>query len=229
MIIRNKIMNKTYAINHYTFIDKIVIKKRQEMCDIINEALRDSIIQDALDIGSTNDLDNKSSNYLIKNLKNIKIYKSISDQEISDNFFSKFLKKSITQIFSYDEIQSMKSDLVISNATIEHVGSFELQKKMIENILLLTKKYFVITTPNRYHPLDFHTKLPILHWFPKKIHRKLLKLLRLEFFSKEDNLNLLSKKDLIKLLASVRVNNFKIFDISLLGFKSNLIVIGKIQ
>ena len=229
MIIRNKIMNKTYAINHYTFIDKIVIKKRQEMCDIINEVLSDSTIQDALDIGSTNDLDNKSSNYLIKNLKNIKIYKSISDQEISDNFFSKFLKKSITQIFSYDEIQSMKSDLVISNATIEHVGSFELQKKMIENILLLTKKYFVITTPNRYHPLDFHTKLPILHWFPKKIHRKLLKLLRLEFFSKEDNLNLLSKKDLIKLLASVRVNNFKIFDISLLGFKSNLIVIGKIQ
>ena len=228
MIIRNKIMNKTYAINHYTFIDKIVIKKRQEMCDIINESLSDSIIQDALDVGSTNDLDNESSNYLIKNLKNIKIYKSISDQEISDNFFSKFLKKSITQIFSYDEIQSMKSDLVISNATIEHVGSFELQKKMIENILLLTKKYFVITTPNRYHPLDFHTKLPILHWFPKKIHRKLLKLLRLEFFSKEDNLNLLSKKDLIKLLESVGVKNYKIFDISLLGFKSNLILIGKI-
>ena len=191
-------MNKIYSTNHYTFIDKIIIKKRQEMCDIINKALSESIIQDALDIGSTNDLDNKSSNYLIKNLKNIKIYKSISNQEISDNFFSKFLKKSITEIFSYDEIQSMKSDLVISNATIEHVGSFELQKKMIENILLLTKKYFVITTPNRYHPLDFHTKLPILHWFLKKIHRKLLKLFRLEFFSKEENLNLLSKKDLIK-------------------------------
>ena len=80
-------MNKIYAVNHYTFIDKIVINKRQEMCDIINEALSDSIIQDALDIGSTNDSDNKSSNYLIRNLKNIKIYKSISDQVISDNFF----------------------------------------------------------------------------------------------------------------------------------------------
>ena len=222
-------MNKIYAINQYTFIDKIVIKKRQEMCDIINEALSDSIIQDALDIGSTNDLDNKSSNYLIKNLKNIKIYKSISDQVISDNFFSKYLKKSITDNFSYDEIQSMKSDVVISNATIEHVGGFEQQKKMIENMLLLTKKYFIITTPNRYHPLDFHTKLPILHWFPKKIHRKLLKLLKLEFFSKEENLNLLSKKDLITLLEIVGVNNFKIFDISLLGFKSSLIVIGKVE
>ena len=84
-------MNKIYAVNHYTFIDKIVIKKRQEMSDIINEELSDYIIQDALDIGSTNDLDYKSSNYLIKNLKNIKIYKSISDQEISDNFFLKLI------------------------------------------------------------------------------------------------------------------------------------------
>jgi len=222
-------MSKIYAVNHYTFIDKIVIKKRQEMCDIINEELSDYTIQDALDIGSTNDLDNKSSNYLIRNLKNIKIYKSISDQVISNNFFSNCLTKSITENFSYDEIQSMKSDVVISNATIEHVGGFEQQKKMIENMLLLTKKYFIITTPNRYHPLDFHTKLPILHWFPKKIHRKLLKLLKLEFFSKEENLNLLSKKDLITLLEIVGVNNFKIFDISLLGFKSNLIVIGKVE
>ena len=222
-------MNKIYAVNHYTFIDKIVIKKRQEMCDIINEELSDYIIQDALDIGSTNDLENKSSNYLIRNLKNIKMYKSISDQVISNNFFSKCLTKSITENFSYDEIQSMKSDVVISNATIEHVGGFEQQKKMIENMLLLTKKYFIITTPNRYHPLDFHTKLPILHWFPKKIHRKLLKLLKLEFFSKQENLNLLSKKDLITLLEIVGVNNFKIFDVSLLGFKSNLIVIGKVQ
>ena len=222
-------MNKIYAVNHYTFIDKIVIKKRQEMCDIINEELSDYIIQDALDIGSTNDLENKSSNYLIRNLKNIKMYKSISDQVISNNFFSKRLTKSITENFSYDEIQSMKSDVVISNATIEHVGGFEQQKKMIENMLLLTKKYFIITTPNRYHPLDFHTKLPILHWFPKKIHRKLLKLLKLEFFSKQENLNLLSKKDLITLLEIVGVNNFKIFDVSLLGFKSNLIVIGKVQ
>ena len=61
-------MNKIYATNHYTFIDRVVIKKRQEMCDIINNELSDVITQDALDIGSTNDTDNESSNYLIKNL-----------------------------------------------------------------------------------------------------------------------------------------------------------------
>tara|TARA_B110000238_G_C15792151_1_gene296416 strand:+ start:183 stop:554 length:372 start_codon:yes stop_codon:yes gene_type:complete len=122
----------------------------------------------------------------------------------------------------------MKSDLVVSNATIEHVGNFENQKKMIQNILLLTKKYFIITTPNRYHPIDFHTKLPFIHWMPKNIHRKILKILKLEFFSKEENLNLLSKNELKILLKTCGVNNFKIFDISLLGFKSNFIIIGKI-
>lgn len=220
-------MNKIYATNHYTFIDRIVVKKRQEMCNIINRELCDVFIEDALDIGSTNDLNNESSNYLIKNLINIKIYKSISDQEINNSFFSKILKKSITEKLLNDEVQSMKSDLVISNATIEHVGSFENQKKMIENIILLSKKCFVITTPNRYHPIDFHTKLPIFHWFPKKIHRIILKMLKLEFFSKEENLNLLSKNELNILLKTCGVNNFKIFDISLLGFKSNFIVIGK--
>jgi hypothetical protein len=48
-------MNKIYAINHYSFIDRIVIKKRKEMSEIINKELSNSIIHDALDIGTTND------------------------------------------------------------------------------------------------------------------------------------------------------------------------------
>ena len=93
-------MNKIYAINHYNFIDRIVIKKRKEMCNIINRELFDKIFSDALDVGSTNDIENESSNFLIKNLKNIKVYKSISDQKICNNFFSKTLRKSITDNFS---------------------------------------------------------------------------------------------------------------------------------
>ena len=82
-------MNKIYAINHYNFIDRIVIKKRKEMCNIINRELFDKIFSNALDVGSTNDIENESSNFLIKNLKNIKVYKSISDQKICNNFFLK--------------------------------------------------------------------------------------------------------------------------------------------
>tara|TARA_B100001175_G_C19376498_1_gene574371 strand:+ start:139 stop:807 length:669 start_codon:yes stop_codon:yes gene_type:complete len=221
-------MNKIYAINHYNFVDKIVINKRKEMCNLIQKELQNNEFLDALDIGSTNDMENESSNYLIKNLNNIKIYKSISDQYISNNFFHKTLKKSITEEFSKDEVKEMKSDIVISNATIEHVGNVDNQIKMIQNILQLTNKYFIITTPNRYHPIDFHTKLPFIHWFPKNFHRRLLKIFKLEFFSKEENLNLLSKNEFKILLESSGANNFKILDISLFGFKSNFIVIGKV-
>ena len=60
---------------------------------------------------------------------------------------------------------------------------------MCENIINLSKKYFIIITPNRFHPIDFHTKIPFLHWLPKKIHRLLLSLLGFKLLSKEKNLN----------------------------------------
>ena len=63
-------MNKIYSINHFNFIDKIIVSKRQEMCDVINQELNNENFVDALDIGSTNDVENESSNYLIKKLKN---------------------------------------------------------------------------------------------------------------------------------------------------------------
>ena len=221
-------MTAIYAINHFNFIDRIVKKKRQEMLDIINKKLRDIKIHDALDIGTTNDQDYQSSNFLIKNLKNISEFKSVSDQYIDDNFFSKILTKSITDNFTNEEIDNFKSDLVISNATIEHVGNFENQIKMVKNVAKLSRKFFVITTPNRYHPIDFHTKLPFIHWLPKNVHRSLLNFIGLNYFAKEENLNLFSEQDLNVSMKESGIKNYEIFYINLLGFKSNFLIFGKI-
>jgi len=59
---------------------------------------------------------------------------------VTSSFFSKILKKSITEEFSENELYKFSSDLVITNATIKHVGGVLNQKKMIENIIKLTKK-----------------------------------------------------------------------------------------
>ena len=67
----NKYQDTIYAINHYNFFDKIVFKKRLEISNIINNIIKDLQIQDALDIGTTSDDKNASSNIIIKNLKNI--------------------------------------------------------------------------------------------------------------------------------------------------------------
>ena len=222
----NKDQDTIYAINHYNFFDKIVLKKRLEISNIINNIIKDLQIYDALDIGTTSDDKNVSSNTVIKNIKYIEKFKCISDQMVTSNFFSKILKKSITEEFSENELYKFSSDLVISNATIEHVGGVLNQKKMIENIIKLTKKIFVITTPNRFHPIEFHTKIPLIHWFPKSIYRKILKFLGLYFYANEENLNLLTVDELKKILDSQKIV-YEIKFLKLFFFKSNIIIIGK--
>ena len=194
-------MNKLiYLSFHNKFFDKIILNKRKEMVSIIREELINSNIESCLDIGSSSDEQNKSTNYIIKNLQLGKIQKSISNQRVNDQFFSDVLIKSITEKLAINEIDKFKSDLVIASATIEHVGSKNNQTEMIKNMALLTKNTFVITTPNKNYPLEFHTKLPFLHLLPSKIYRTILKLLNLSFYAKEENLNLLSEKEIINLL-----------------------------
>ena len=218
--------NKIYSSNHLKIFDKIIAKKRLEIVDIINNQIILNNINEVLDIGTTNDTENKSSNFIVKNLKNIKNFYSISDQLITSSFFKKKLQKSITENFSEYEIENFKSDLVISNATIEHVGSYDNQKTMFDNMIKLSKKMIIISTPYRYHPLEFHTKIPLIHWLPKNIHRKILKYIGLTFFSKEENLNLLSKLDFNNIVENEKIKcEFKY--VKFLFFKSNLIFIGK--
>ncbi len=118
--------------------------------------------------------------------------------------FSKTLKKSITDIFLDNEVKSMKSDLVISNATIEHVGSFENQKKMAQEVIRVGKKY-IIQTPNKYFFIEPHYLLPFFGYLPKPIKFWILtktKLSRLkkwdEKFAKQyiQEIRLISEKEM---------------------------------
>ena len=97
---------------------------------------------------------------------------------------------------------------------------------MLENVIKLTKKIFVITTPNKFYPIELHTKIPLIHWLPKSIYRKILKFLGLCFYANEENLNLLSVNELKKMLDNYKIM-YEIKFIKLFFFKSNIIIIGK--
>ena len=139
-------MSSIYLHKPAEFMNRIILKKRKEMVDVINKYYEVDDLKDALDIGTTNNLEHSHSNYIVKNLKNIKVFKSISDQKINSTFFTKSLTKSILENFSNEEINQYSSDLVLSNATIEHVGGSTNQLQMISNIIKLTKKNFVLIT-----------------------------------------------------------------------------------
>ena len=136
----SKNSEKIFVTNHYKFLDKIAYKKRIEIAQTINNEINNIELNDALDIGTTEDISNQSSNTIIKNLKKINIFKSISNQNIKSSFFEKKLNKSITDDLSKIELNEFSSDIVLSNATIEHVGNEQNQKKMLDNIIKLSKK-----------------------------------------------------------------------------------------
>jgi len=219
--------NKIYVTNHYKFFENLIVKKRLEISNLINNILKKITVENILDVGTTENKSYYSSNIVVKNL-NVKCeYKSLSNQIILDNFFKIKIKKSIVSKFSYKEIKDYSCDVVISNATIEHVGSRIKQKLMIHNIAKLTKKIFIISTPNKNFPIEFHTKIPIIHLFPKKIYSFVLRKIGLEFFANINNLNLLSYKNLKNLSKGITKDYYiKFFFINFFFLKSNIIMIG---
>ncbi|MDY6938521.1 MAG: hypothetical protein SWY16_12720 [Cyanobacteriota bacterium] len=119
-----------------------------------------------------------------------------------------------------------KVDCVISSAVIEHVGCEDCQVEHFETLYQLADR-ILLTTPNRYHWLDFHTKLPLLHWLPKSWHRQILNGLGLTFWAKEENLNLLSETDLKQVLDRISMSQSKVswYRPKFLGKISNLVIL----
>ena len=67
-------------------------------------------------------------------------------------------------------------DVVYSNATIEHVGSSINQIDFIKECIRLSRDKIFISMPNRYFPIDFHSKIPLIHMFPKEQKLKMVQL-----------------------------------------------------
>jgi SAM-dependent methyltransferase len=56
-------------------------------------------------------------------------------------------------------------DIAFSNAVIEHVGGPAKQQRFVDEALRVSRRAFV-TTPNRWFPVEVHTRLPLVHWLP---------------------------------------------------------------
>jgi hypothetical protein len=181
------------------------------------------IVNKILDIG-TSPVDNEYQNYLIHKYpykRKITCVSNVKLNKIKERYPEiKTLQCDGREI----PLKNNSFDIVISNATIEHVGNKRNQTKFIKEAVRLSKKLVFISTPNRYFPIDFHTLIPLIHWFPKKIHRFILKKIGLDFFSKESNLNLLSDNELKNICENLKIENYTINKIRILGFCTNLVL-----
>lgn len=84
-----------------------------------------------------------------------------------------------------DDIKDQSIDIVFSNSVIEHLGSFENQTKMANEVKRIGKKYF-IQTPSYYFPLEPHFLFPVFHWLPVSFRIFLVQHLPLGYFKKQE-------------------------------------------
>jgi SAM-dependent methyltransferase len=114
-------------------------------------------------------------------------------------------------------------DIVYSNAVVEHAGSRPKQAEFIAEALRVSRGFF-IATPYRWFPVEHHTAIPLLHYLPNKMFRVLLQLFGENFYSKEENLNLLSRRSFASILPpEISVKTALIWTA---GFPSNIVVYG---
>jgi len=57
-------------------------------------------------------------------------------------------------------------DVAFSNAVLEHVGDADRQRAFVEEAVRVSRRIF-LTTPNRWFPVEVHTRLPLVHWLPE--------------------------------------------------------------
>jgi SAM-dependent methyltransferase len=99
-------------------------------------------------------------------------------------------------------------DIAWSNAVIEHVGAYKKQLFFLSELIRTSKSIF-ITTPNRWFPIEVHTRLPFLHYLPKKYFDKVLRLIG-KGWAGGDYMYLLSINDLKKMLKELNIENYTI-------------------
>ena len=223
---KNNNLKKNYSTIKSKFYDLGLKKYRKKIHKIFLNSFNLKPNTKILDVGTTELLDDHE-NYLLNNYNHKESLTCFSNQNL------KKLKDAFPSINILQgdgkkmPIEDKSYNIVYSNATIEHVGSDDEQIKFLSELFRVSSEGVFVTTPNRFFPLDLHTMLPLIHFFPKKIHRKILNILNYKFLSKEENLNLLSKNDLERMCKILDIKNYEIKKIKISLFTSNFLLIIK--
>ena len=94
-------------------------------------------------------------------------------------------------------------DICFSNSVIEHVGTFEQQRKFARELRRVGKKLWV-QTPAKSFFLEPHLLTPFIHFLPRKLQRKLLR-----YFTVWGLMTRPSPNQVDGFLTEVRLLNFK--------------------
>ncbi|HOG19348.1 MAG TPA: methyltransferase domain-containing protein [Salinivirgaceae bacterium] len=117
-------------------------------------------------------------------------------------------------------IEDKSFDIAFSNSVIEHVGNFERQRKMADEMLRVSKVVY-LQTPNRLFPIEPHFLFPFFQFFPLSLKVWLIRHFNLGWYKKTpdkekalkiaNSTNLLNYRQLRKLFPNAKIVKERFF------------------
>jgi SAM-dependent methyltransferase len=199
-------------------------RNRLRKYNLFLEKMKPSATDKILDVGYANREYSPVDNFLEKNYPYSSNITALGVEDC-DLFKARYPDVNVVRydggIFPFKD---KSFDIGWSNAVIEHVGDEERQIRFLKELCRTCKKVY-FTTPNRYFPVELHTRYPLIHWLPKKIFDKILSLTSKKWAT-GDYMNLLSEKALINYLEGVmNEERWHIYKNKFMGFTMDFSVI----
>jgi hypothetical protein len=215
-----------FAFGLESYIANLLVRVREESYGIFAGAFQPAPTHTILDIGVSAD-DHLSSNYFEKRYPYTERISGLSLQhhpELRSQFAGMSLVQGDGRALPFAD---GSFDFVYSHAVIEHVGSRAQQAGFLTEALRVARRGVFVTTPNRWHPIEAHTGLPLLHFLPAPVHRRLYRLLGKGMYASEQTLHLMSARMLRSLLREAQPKGVsaRLHRVRWLGFASNLVLV----
>jgi SAM-dependent methyltransferase len=209
-----------------SFLGRLARKARTDIYEIFLRETRPGETSTILDVGVSVVPDNPRESNILERLypypANVTML-GIHEGDFLEQQFpgTKYVRYDPASRFPFADGQF---DICYCNAVIEHVGRVEDRRRFVRELLRVGRTVF-LATPNRWYPLDFHKMMPLLHWLPQDWYRAFLALTGDTFYSRKENLDLLSRRTLERLLRETGVP-FRIIPFRFAGLVSNLLAVS---
>jgi SAM-dependent methyltransferase len=202
---------------------KVSAYNRARKWKIFNEVIHPVECTKILDVGYTEDEKSENNNYLEKHYPYLENITALGIEK--PNRFQQLYPqiKCVTYNGKIFPFKNKEFDVVWSNAVIEHVGDINSQLLFLKEIKRVGKGAF-ITTPNKFFPIEVHSLTPLLHFLPKKLFDKYLKLIGKGWIS-GNYMNLLSLQKVKLILKRVGVTKYTIIKNKILFFTLDFVII----
>jgi hypothetical protein len=209
---------------------RVSVRARRRMFELWRALAGDLAGASVLDVGATPDLERLDSNCMLPWFQEAGMRLSLYSPEDVSHLLGSLPGVRILPPGPGPSIPAPDAshDWVSSSAVIEHVGSAEQQEAFLSECARVARRGLFVTCPNRWHWLEFHTKLPLIHWLPREWHRAVLRGFGLDAWARESQLRLVGRRELAGIAARALGAewNVEVRSIWTLGMPSNLVLIA---